>query len=101
MTRKEKFYKLIENNKEYLKELGVVSIGIFGSVVKEKDSKDSDYDILVEFSKEKKSFKTFTALCDLLENYLGENYELITNEGLSPYIGPHILKEVENVKITT
>ena len=99
MTRKEKFYHAIESNKEYLKNLGVIFIGIFGSVVREEDSKESDYDILVEFKKEKKSFKTFTALCDLLENYLGENYELITKESLSPYIGPYILKEVKSVKI--
>lgn len=99
MTRKEKFYKVIESNRKYLKELGVISIGIFGSVVRGEDSEHSDYDILVEFRKEKKSFKAFTSLCDFLENCLGENYELITKESLSPYIGSHILKEIENVKI--
>ncbi len=101
MTRKEKFYKVIESNREYLRELGVISIGIFGSVVRKEDSKYSDYDILVEFKKGKKTFRTFTSLCDFLENSLGENYELITKESLSPYIGPHILKEIENVKITS
>ncbi|MEW6621017.1 MAG: nucleotidyltransferase domain-containing protein [bacterium] len=88
----------MESNREYLKAPGVISIGIFGSVEREKDSELSDYDILVEFRKGKKSFKTFTSLCDFVENCLGENYELITKESLSPYIGPHILKEIENVK---
>ena len=101
MTKKEKFYKVIESNRKYLDELGVISIGIFGSVARGEDSEDSDYDILVEFKKGKKSFKTFTALCDLLEDCLGENYELITKESLSPYISPYILKEVENVKIAS
>ena len=100
MTKKDKFYKVIESNRKYLRELGVISIGIFGSVVREEDSEHSDYDILVEFRKGKKSFKAFTSLCDFLDNCLGENYELITKESLSPYIGPHILKEIENVKIT-
>jgi predicted nucleotidyltransferase len=101
MTRKEKFYKVIESNKEYLRELGVISIGIFGSVVREEDSENSDYDILVEFKRGEKSFRAFTSLCDFLEKYLGNNYELITKESLSPYVGPRILKEIENVKITS
>ena len=35
----------------------------------------------------------------LLEELLGRNVEVVTPEGLSPYIGPHILKEVERVDI--
>jgi len=101
MTRKDKFHKVILENKEYLKRLGIISIGIFGSVVRNEDTKDSDYDILVEFDKDRKSFKTFTSLCDLFEDKLGANFELITKESLSPYIGPHILKEVEYVQITS
>jgi uncharacterized protein len=99
MTRKEKFNLVISENKEYLKKLGIASIGIFGSVVRNEDTIDSDYDILVEFAKGKKSFKTFSSLCVLFENHLGEKFELVTKESLSPYIGPHILKEVEYVKI--
>ena len=101
MTRKEKFYTVIESNKEYLRELGVISIGIFGSVVRGEDSEHSDYDILVEFKKEEKSFRAFTSLCDFFENNLGNNYELITKESLSPHIEPHILKEIENVEIAS
>lgn len=101
MTRKEKFYKFIENNKKKLEELGVLSIGIFGSVARGEDTENSDYDILVEFKKNKKSFKTFAMLCDLLDDSLGEDYELITQESLSPYISPYILKEVESVKIAS
>ena len=99
--RKEKFHKVVLENKEYLKKLGIVSIGIFGSVVRNEDTKESDYDILVELEKDKKSFKSFTSLCDLFEERLGTNFELITKESLSPYIGPHILKEVEYVQITS
>ncbi|MFQ5436894.1 MAG: nucleotidyltransferase family protein [Anaerolineae bacterium] len=99
MTRKEKFHKVIFENQKYLKDLGIRSIGIFGSVVRNEVTEASDYDILVEFDRDKKSFKTFTALCDLFENHLGANFEIITKESLSPYIGPHILKEVEYVKI--
>lgn len=100
MMKKEKFFKVVLENKEYLKNLGIVSIGIFGSVARNEDTKGSDYDILVEFTNDKKTFKSFNSLCDLFEEHLGTNFEIITKESLSPYIGPHILKEVEYVKIT-
>lgn len=87
MTRKDKFYQVVESNKKYLIKLGVSSIGILGSVVRGEDSENSDYDILVEFVKGKKTFKSFTALCDFFDDYFGENYELITRESLSPTLG--------------
>lgn len=99
MTRKEKFHKVVLENRKYLQKLGIILIGIFGSVVRNEDRKESDYDILVEFDKDKKSLKTFTALCDLFEDHLGANFELITKESLSPYLRPYILEEVEYVKI--
>jgi predicted nucleotidyltransferase len=34
-----------------------------------------------------------------LEELTGRKIELVTRESLSPYIGPHILKQVENVGI--
>ncbi len=101
MTKKEKFYALINKNKKYLESLGVITIGIFGSVVRNEDSENSDYDILVEFKKESKTFKTFMDLCDFIENNLGENYDLITKDSLSPHIGKYILKEVQSVKIAS
>ncbi len=101
MTRKDLFYKLIEENKNYLKEIGVISIGLFGSSVRGDYSNKSDFDILVKFDKAKKSFKAFTALCDFIENNLGENYEIVTFESLSPHIAPYILEEVRNVEITS
>ncbi|MEZ5673167.1 MAG: nucleotidyltransferase domain-containing protein [Thiotrichaceae bacterium] len=61
---------------------------------------DSDIDLLVEFEPEQKSFDHFMQLCDLLEHNLPYPVEVMTTESLSPYIKPHILKEVEYVTIT-
>ncbi len=101
MTKKEKFFDFIEKNKHHLEELGIISIGLFGSAARGEETENSDYDILVVFQKDKKSFKTFTELCDLVENNLGVNYDLITEESLSPHLRSHILEEVENVKIAS
>ncbi|MBN2008435.1 nucleotidyltransferase domain-containing protein [candidate division KSB1 bacterium] len=99
MTRKDKFNDVVLKHREYLKNLGVSTIGIFGSVVRSEDTDQSDYDILVEFQNDRKSFRAFASLCDFFDDNLGSNYEIIPKESLSPYIGPRILQEVEYVKI--
>jgi predicted nucleotidyltransferase len=50
---------------------------------------------LVEFEEGRKTFDNFMQLSFLLEEVLQRHVELVTLESLSPYIGPHILREVE------
>lgn len=45
------------------------------------------------------TFESFMDVSLLLEDVLGRNVDLVTRESLSPYIGPHILREVERVAI--
>ena len=47
-----------------------------------------------------KAFDAFMELSFYLEEILQRKIELVTMESLSPYIGPHILKEVEYAAIT-
>ena len=101
MTRKDTFFKLIRKNKEFLESIGVKEIGLFGSVVRGEDTAASDIDVLVEFIQEKKTFQRFNMLCDFLEKNLESDFDLVTKESLSPYIGPHIIKEVDFVEITS
>jgi hypothetical protein len=49
------------------------------------------------FESGQKTFDHFMALSFLLEDLLQRRVELVTPEGLSPYIGPYILQEVEYV----
>jgi len=55
---------------------------------------------LVDFLPEHYTFDNFMELAFLLERELGCKVELVTRAALSPYIGPQILKEVENVPLT-
>lgn len=84
-----------------LRSFGVKKIGIFGSVARGEDTKESDVDVLVQFEIGKKSFKNFLVVVELLEKELGGEVELVTTESLSPYIGPFILKEVQYAPITS
>lgn len=83
------------SNQARLKSLGVSRLGLFGSFARGEQNPDSDIDLLVEFAPGEKTFDAFMQLSFLLEEILEHPVELVTVESLSPYIGPHILKEVE------
>jgi predicted nucleotidyltransferase len=54
-------------------------------------------DLLVDFQPGRKTYDNFLDLAELLEKILQRPVELITRESLSPYIGPRILQEAEDV----
>lgn len=76
---------------------GVRRLALFGSFVRDEARPDSDVDLYVEFVPGQKSFDRFMRLADELEGLLGRAVELVTPEALSPFIGPHILAEAEDV----
>jgi len=95
MTSKEYILSEMKQQKRELKNLGIVRIGLFGSYVREEQSEKSDIDILIEFEPEEENFDNYMSVYDILENlFRNEKVEIVTKNGLSPYIGPQILKEV-------
>jgi predicted nucleotidyltransferase len=92
---KQDVLRILHQNQVRLRALGVSRIGLFGSFVRGEQRPDSDIDLLVEFEVGKKTFDAFMDLSFLLEEILQRKVELVTVESLSPYLGPHILKEVE------
>ncbi len=99
VNSKDSVFKCIIKERKRLELHGVKNIGLFGSFVRGDQTPLSDIDILVEFMPEKHTFDNFMEVAFLLEEILGRKVELVTPEALSPYIGPHILKEVERVPI--
>jgi len=94
---KEKALALIAEHQDRIKTLGVKKLGLFGSFVREEQGAESDVDLLVEFEQGKKTFDNFMQLSFFLEDLFKRRVELVTPESLSPYIGPHIVNEVEYV----
>ncbi len=80
-----------------LRGLGVRRLWLFGSVVRGEACAESDVDLLVEFEPGRKTYDNFLAACELLEESLERRVELITMEALSPFIGPRIRAEAEDV----
>ena len=82
-------------NKPEFEKLGVRKVGLFGSYLRNEQSKDSDIDILLDFEPDQESFDNYMDVCDLFERlFSNEKVEIVTRNGLSPYIGPKILSEV-------
>jgi len=77
--------------------LGVTRLALFGSVLRGQARRQSDVDLLVQFALGAKSDGRFLALSGLLEAQLGRPVELVTVEALSPFIGPRILAEAQDV----
>jgi hypothetical protein len=96
---KEDVLSALQSQEGRLREFGVKRCGVFGSFVSGYSASHSDVDVLVEFEPEKKTFDNFIHLAFFLEDLLGRRVDLVTLEALSPYIGPHILREVEYVPL--
>jgi len=92
---------LIREHQSQIRDLGVKRLGLFGSFVREQQGDRSDIDVLVEFERDRKTFDNFMQTAFFLEELFGRRVELVTPEALSPYIGPHILSEVEYVALST
>ncbi len=84
--------------KTELNTFGVAKIGLFGSVVRNEAADNSDIDILVDFENDKETYFNFLSVCNLLEKiFINQKLDIVSEKGLSPFIGPYILKEVEYV----
>ena len=95
MTTKDYILTTIQTHKPMLFKLGIRDIGLFGSYVRGEQSAKSDIDILIDFEPDKENYDNYMAVYDIIEQlFKNERIEIITKNGLSPYIGPKILNEV-------
>ena len=84
--------KISENKKLLEEKYNVKTIGVFGSCVTNNLSKDSDIDILVEFSEPPDIFE-FIKLEEFLAILLGTKVDLVTKKALKSLIRETILNE--------
>jgi len=96
LKREQAIERLVASAPE-IRALGVERLALFGSVLRDEARPESDVDLLVHFLPGAKTFDNFLALCELLEARLGRRVEVVTTEALSPYLGPRILAEAQDV----
>jgi hypothetical protein len=96
MIQRAEILNKLKLSKTELNKFGVVRIGLFGSVNRDESNKDSDVDILIDFNSESETYENYINTCSFLESiFKGSKLDIVTEKGLSPFIGPYILKEVE------
>jgi uncharacterized protein len=95
MKTTEDIKKQLETLKPVLKDkYQVETIGIFGSYTSGEQTKKSDIDVLVEFSKDAHiGFFKFLELEEFLTQKLGIKVDLVTKNALKPMLKDQILKE--------
>lgn len=88
----------ITNNKSKLLEIckknDIVFLALFGSIVREDFTDDSDIDLLARFSKPK-SLLELVRIERTISEVLGRKTDLLTEASISPYLRDRIRKEME------
>ncbi|MFB3895393.1 MAG: nucleotidyltransferase family protein [bacterium] len=92
---KEDIKRIIVEHRDILAKYQVKSISLFGSYVRNQQNEKSDIDFLVEF--DRPSYDNFIHLVFDLEGLLKKEVSVVTPKGISPYVLPFVLKEVEEI----
>jgi predicted nucleotidyltransferase len=96
LTKKELEKKLAAHRRE-LREMGVASLAVFGSVVRNESTPQSDIDLLVEFDSDVGLFHLF-AIQHRLEEIVGvPKIDLIQKGAIHPALRERILSAAANV----
>lgn len=88
---REEVLRLIEQNREVLKKLGVRQLGLFGSSARGEATSSSDLDFVVDFAE--KSFDAYMDLKSFLENLFGCRVDLVLADTIKPRLRPIIQRE--------
>jgi uncharacterized protein len=81
-----------------LREKGITSLALFGSVVRGDAGPDSDIDVLVDIAPEAHfSLVNLVSVKNLLEEFLGREVDVVTREGVEPSIRGRVFSEAEHV----
>jgi len=94
MTR-EYILEYLQSHKDELKQkYGVIQIGLFGSYAKDMQTQESDIDLAIEMSKDKKSLRNFFGLKRELEATFNKKVDLGIESSLKPLVKEYIKKEI-------
>lgn len=94
MSELDRIKQILKKNKSTLrKEFNVKELGVFGSYVHGEQKKNSDVDILIEFS-QTPGFFDYLKTENRLSVILKRRVDLVMKGTLKPTIGKHIMREV-------
>jgi predicted nucleotidyltransferase len=82
--------EITQSVQSYLVHKPVIRAYLFGSFATGSSETDSDVDILVELDHTKPIGLEFVGMWQDLQKLLGRKVDLVTLEGVSPFIRPHV-----------
>ncbi|MBI4339692.1 MAG: nucleotidyltransferase family protein [Chloroflexi bacterium] len=94
--QRDEVIKLLQSHKEELRKFGVLTLALFGSVVRDEARPDSDVDLLVEFEARRTLFD-YARLERYLEGLLGTKVDLVVRRAVIPELRDIIFREAVNV----
>lgn len=81
-----------------LRERGLSSLALFGSVARGAARPDSDVDVLVDIAPNLRfSLIDLVAVKNFLEDRLGRRVDVVTKDGLDPSVRDRVLREAQSV----
>jgi uncharacterized protein len=96
--RKDKVVAELAALEKPLRQRGLTSLALFGSVVRSAARPDSDIDVLVDVAPDAQfSLIDLVTVKDFLEDKLGRRVDVVTRGGLEPAIRDRVLREAEVV----
>lgn len=84
------------HKRELVERFGVVDLALFGSVIRDEATSESDIDVLVSFDGPADSERYF-GLQFYIEDLFGRPVDLVTNKALRPELRPYV--EAEAVRV--
>lgn len=90
--RSEEVTGILARHRDELARLGVASLSLFGSTVRDEAGPDSDVDLLVEFNHPIGLFH-FAEVTLRLEEMLGRTVDLVMPTALKPRVRERVLRE--------
>lgn len=88
---------LQKHKDELAQRFGVVSVGLFGSYARGEAREDSDIDIAIELTPDKKSLSNFLGIRRYLEDQFGKTVDLGIESTLKPLVRELVAKEIIHV----
>ena len=99
---KQEVIEVIRNNLDKFAELGVSEVGLFGSFVREENTKDSDVDLLVTLNANDKGsyYENYFRLLNFVDTlFQDRSVDVVTENSINENNGIYICKEVEYVTL--
>ena len=94
MLTKSKILNTIKRHAGELKTYGVKKLGVFGSFAKSVQNSRSDVDVLVEFTRDRKTFDNYMNLKFYLEKLFHRKVDLVMKDALKARIKEQVLADV-------